>query len=185
MENVGTKSLENKVCLITGAARGIGRAITEKLAAQGGVVYANDRLVEEMGEWVKECADKYATEIIPVSCDICDFQAVKQMIIQIKKERGHIDVLVNNAGIVTYEYLGMIDFEKLRQMFEVNAIAMINLIQLVSRLMTRQKSGSIIIWQVLLVLKERKGNWHILPRKGPLFQLQGRRQKNWQNIKLE
>ena len=101
MENVGTKSLENKVCLITGAARGIGRAITEKLAARGGIVYANDRLVEEMGEWVKECADKYATEIIPVSCDICDFQAVKQMIIQIKKERGRIDVLVNNAGIVT------------------------------------------------------------------------------------
>lgn len=144
MENVGTKSLESKVCLITGAARGIGRAITEKLAARGGIVYANDRLVEEMGEWVKECADKYATEIIPVSCDICDFQAVKQMIIQIKKERGRIDVLVNNAGIVTYEYLGMIDFEKLRQMFEVNVIAMIHLIQLVSRLMTRQKSGSII-----------------------------------------
>ena len=43
-----------------------------------------------MGEWVKECADKYATEIIPVSCDICDFQAVKQMIIQIKRKNEDI-----------------------------------------------------------------------------------------------
>ena len=152
MENVGTKSLENKVCLITGAARGIGRAITEKLAARGGIVYANDRLVEEMGEWVKECADKYATEIIPVSCDICDFQAVKQMI--------------NNAGIVTYEYLGMIDFEKLRQMFEVNVIAMIHLIQLVSRLMTRQKSGSIINMASIVGVKGAKGQLAYSATKG-------------------
>lgn len=166
MENVGTKSLESKVCLITGAARGIGRAITEKLAARGGIVYANDRLVEEMGEWVKECADKYATEIIPVSCDICDFQAVKQMIIQIKKERGRIDVLVNNAGIVTYEYLGMIDFEKLRQMFEVNVIAMIHLIQLVSRLMTRQKSGSIINMASIVGVKGAKGQLAYSATKG-------------------
>ena len=60
----------------------------------------------------------------------------------------------------------MIDFEKLRQMFEVNVIAMINLIQLVSRLMTRQNQVQLLIWQVLLVLKRKKGQLAYSATKG-------------------
>lgn len=125
--------LRDKICIITGAARGIGRSIAEVFASEGAIVYALD---------VIEGAE--SDGILPSICDICDFSAVRNRVMDIKKAHGRIDVLVNCAGIVTYELLSMIDFDKLRKMFDVNVIALINLMQLCSRVMSRQKSGSII-----------------------------------------
>lgn len=158
--------LENKVCLITGAAKGIGKAIAEKFASDGAIVYVNDLSVGEMDIWAEECSLKNDTSVIPAYFDICDFSAVKQAILKIKKDRGRIDVLINNAGIVTYELMGMIDFDKLRKMFDVNVIAMINLIQLVSRLMSRQKCGSIINMASMVGVKGAKGQLSYSATKG-------------------
>lgn len=125
--------LKDRICIVTGAARGIGRSIAEVFASEGAIVYALDIL-----EGVK------ADRIYPIICDICDFSAVRNKVMEVKKTHGRVDVLVNCAGIVTYELLCMIDFAKLRKMFDVNVIALINLMQLCSRIMSRQKSGSII-----------------------------------------
>ncbi len=75
----------------------------------------------------------------PVYFDVTDYIAVKNSVMQIVKEQQRIDILVNNAGVVTYELLGMIQFETLRKMFEVNVFAMIYLIQLVARIMSRNE----------------------------------------------
>lgn len=131
------KILENKIALITGASKGIGRSIALKFAKEGAIVYAVDIIPCDF-------SNEPELPIRTILLDICDFQAVKQAFITIKKESGKLDVLVNNAGIVTYELLSMIDFNKLRSMFEVNVIALIHLMQLASRLMMRQNSGSII-----------------------------------------
>lgn len=163
--------LENKVCLVTGAAKGIGKAIAEKLAADGALVYANDLCVGEMEYWAKCATEKYNTPVIPLYFDICDFDAVKQAIIRIKKEQGRIDVLANNAGVVTYEILNLIDFDKLRKMFDVNVVAVVHLMQLVSKLMIRQRSGSIINMASIVGVKGAKGQLAYSATKGAVISL--------------
>ena len=166
-----SRLLENKICLITGCAKGIGKAIAERFAADGAIVYANDLMEGEMDQWAEELSQKENTSVIPLYFDICDFDAVKKAIIRIKKEQGRIDVLANNAGIVTYEPLLLINFEKLRRMFEVNVLAMIHLIQMVSKLMTRQKSGSIINMASIVGVKGAKGQLAYSATKGAVVSI--------------
>lgn len=158
--------MEKKICLVTGCAKGIGRIIAERFATDGAIVYANDLTEGEMDDWAKGLSEKHSTTVVPLYFDICDFDTVKKAIMRIKKEQGRIDVLANNAGIVTYEPLLLIDFVKLRKMFEVNVIAMINLIQMVSKLMTRQRSGSIINMASIVGVKGAKGQLAYSATKG-------------------
>lgn len=126
--------LENKVCIITGAAQGIGRQIAEQFAADGAIVYACDQ---------QEFASNNKN-IHPVVLDITNAASVKTTFTQIFKTEGHIDCLVNNAGIVYNRKIGMITREETERMFLVNVIAAMELLQLVSRLMARCGGGSIV-----------------------------------------
>lgn len=126
--------LENKVCIITGAAQGIGRQIAQQFAADGAIVYACDR-------------QEFASEndsIHPIVFDITDAAAVKTAMMDIFKKEGRIDCLVNNAGVVFNRKIGMIMREETELMFRVNVIAVLELIQLVSRLMVRNGGGNIV-----------------------------------------
>ena len=126
--------LENKVCIITGAAQGIGRQIAEQFVADGAIVYACDRQTFTTDN----------PQIHPIELDITNATAVKTALMQIFKAEGHIDCLVNNAGIVYNRKIGMIMREETERMFLVNVIAVLELIQLVSRLMARCCGGSIV-----------------------------------------
>lgn len=138
------KLLENKVCIITGAAQGIGRAIAEKFAADGAIVYACDRQEGVMDEWAKVCSEKYSTRVNPIYFDVIDATVVKTSFMAIFKQEGRIDALVNNAGVVFNRKIGMIMREETELMFRVNVIAVLEMIQLVSRLMARTGGGSIV-----------------------------------------
>lgn len=132
--------LENKICIVTGAAQGIGREIAKRFAADGAVVYACDR--QELSEAkIKELEEQ---QIHYLSFDLTDAAAVKSAMMQIFKAEGRIDVLVNNAGVVFNRKIGMIVREETELMFRINVIAVIELIQLVSRLMARNGGGSIV-----------------------------------------
>ncbi|MFH1120048.1 MAG: SDR family oxidoreductase [Bacteroidota bacterium] len=163
--------LKNKVCLITGAGTGIGKAIAERYAECGAIVYANGLETGSIDEWAVAYSKKTQSAVIPVYFDITDFAAVKQAVMQIKKDQQHIDVLVNNAGVVTYEFLSMINFDSLRNMFEVNVIAMIHLIQLVSRVMSRQNSGSVINISSIVGVEGAKGQLAYSATKGAVISL--------------
>ena len=129
-----SKLLENKVCIITGAAQGIGKQIAEQFVADGAIVYACDR-------------QEFATSnehIHPIVMDITDAASVKAAFMQIFKTEGKIDCLVNNAGIVYNRKIGMITRDETERLFLVNVIAVLELIQLVSRLMARNGGGSIV-----------------------------------------
>jgi 3-oxoacyl-[acyl-carrier protein] reductase len=126
--------LENKVCIITGAAQGIGKQISEQFAADGAIVYACDR----------QDFTTTSERIRPIVMDITDTASVKTAFMQIFKAEGRIDCLVNNAGIVYNRKIGMITREETERMFLVNVIAALELIQLCSRLMARNGGGSIV-----------------------------------------
>ena len=126
--------LSNKICIITGAAQGIGRQIAEQFVKDGAIVYACDR-------------QEFTTDnerIHPIVMDITDAASVKANLMQIFKAEGRIDCLVNNAGIVYNRKIGMIMREETERMFLVNVIAVLELIQLCSRLMARNGGGSIV-----------------------------------------
>lgn len=126
--------LQDKVCIITGAAQGIGKQIARQFADDGAVVYACDR----------QDFTSDNDRIRPLVMDVTDAGSVKAAFMQIYKAEGHIDCLVNNAGIVYNRKIGMIVREETERMFLVNVIAVLEMIQLVSRLMARNGGGSIV-----------------------------------------
>ena len=136
--------LYNKICIVTGAAQGIGKSIAERFASDGAIVYACDRAEGVMDEWAKACSEDNHTRVLPLYFDVTDATAVKSAFMSVFKLEGRIDALVNNAGVVFNKKIGMILRPETELMFRVNVIAVIEMIQLVSRLMARNHSGSIV-----------------------------------------
>lgn len=138
-----TGLLRDKVCIVTGAGRGIGRAIAESLAAEGAFVYANDAREGSLDSWLTESSMRQG--ITPLYFDITDPAAVRNAFSQIRKEKQRLDVLVNNAGVEYNELIGMISPENMERMFSINVFATIEMLQMASRLMSRQERGGSII----------------------------------------
>lgn len=124
--------LENKVVLITGAGRGIGRVIAEQFIADGAIVYANDLNAFEI-EGAKT-----------ICFDVTDTNALKAGLLSIYKTEGRIDCVVNNAAIIANQKLGMVTKALLEKMYAVNVFAVIDMIQIASRLMDRNGGGCFV-----------------------------------------
>lgn len=159
------ENFENKVVVITGAGAGIGKATAKLFAKKGAIVYAID--IKGL-EWITtEVFEK--GQIKPLLLDICDFTAVKNAVVSIKKEHGKIDVLANIAGLITYEMMPMIDYNSFRKMIEVNVVSLVYLMSLVSRIMQRQQSGSIINMASMVGVKGAKGQLSYSATKGAVI----------------
>ena len=136
--------LSGKVCLVTGASRGIGAATTKRFVEEGAIVYANARTPKNLDIVCREMSQKYPGCMKALYFDVRDGMTSKQAMMQIKKEQGKLDVLVNNAGVMKDALIGMISKTLMQELFDTNVFGMMNMIQLAAKLMCRQNCGSII-----------------------------------------
>lgn len=131
--------LKDKICVVTGAAQGIGNAIARNMLAEGATVYGCD-----LREGSMAAMEEVNPAFHALYFDVSDAAAAKAAMMGVKKEQGRFDVLVNNAGVVFNKKIGMIVREETELMFRINVIAVIELTQLVSRIMARTGGGSIV-----------------------------------------
>ncbi len=135
--------LKDKVCIVTGSVRGIGRSVAELFAAEGARVVVNGTRPGSAAEWIR--ASDFQDRFYPYYFDVSDPAAVRKNVMAVKKELGRIDVLVNNAGVERNELIGMISRENMEKMFQVNVYGTIEMLQYVSRVMGRSPGGGSII----------------------------------------
>ena len=163
--------LDGKVCLVTGTNRGIGAGIIESFAKEGAIVYANARQEGSLEEISVTLNEKYEGTVIPAYFDITNEVEVKDVIMKIKKEYKHLDVLVNNAGIMQDALIGMINKPMMEEVFNVNVFATINLMQMATKLMKRDKRGSIINFTRVVGIQGNIGQTVYSASKGAVIAL--------------
>lgn len=138
------KLLEGKVALITGAARGIGKAIAIAYAKEGANVAITDMAPQEaIDETAKEIAS-FGVKAIGYRSNAADFNESHAAVEQIVKDFGKIDILVNNAGITRDTLLMRMTEEQWDLVINVNLKSAFNLIKAITPIMMKQKCGSII-----------------------------------------
>lgn len=163
--------LKDKICFVSGSSRGIGKEIVKVFAENHGTVYANIRTEGSLNEWMDQMPPSVKEQIIPITFDIRDSSALRNAVLDIKRKSGGIDVWVNNAAVVYNEAIGMISPDHIHQMFETNVYPVIDSIQLVSRLMRRQRSGSIINISSMVGLKGDAGQMAYSATKGAVISI--------------
>jgi 3-oxoacyl-[acyl-carrier protein] reductase len=137
--------LEGKVAFVTGAAGGIGAASARRLLESGATVVAN---VHSLSDKARETLASFeairpgATTVVEGS--IADSAVVEQAMKLIFQTFKRLDIVVNNAGVLSDAYIGMISDEMIEQVLQTNLVSVIKVTQSMARLMKRQKSGSIV-----------------------------------------
>ncbi len=136
--------LKDKVALVTGAGRGIGRAIACSLAKKGAFVIVNYNGSKEKAKETAELIEAGGGRAAVYGCNVADFAACGEMIAALIREYGHIDILVNNAGITRDNLLMKMSEEDFDQVIDVNLKGCFNTMKQVSRQFLKQRSGKII-----------------------------------------
>ncbi|MEE1077487.1 MAG: 3-oxoacyl-[acyl-carrier-protein] reductase [Agathobacter sp.] len=136
--------LTNKVALVTGASRGIGREIALELAKNNAFVIVNYNGSKDAAEETLAAIKENGGDGVIYQCNVSDFEASKEMIESLIKEYKHIDVLVNNAGITRDGLLMRMSEEDFDQVIETNLKGCFNTIRHMSRYFLKQKAGKII-----------------------------------------
>lgn len=136
--------LQNKVAIVTGGSRGIGRAIALELASQGANVAFNYLKSKDASEEVKREIGAKGREALVFQSDVRDFDAMKNMIDEIRDKWGKIDVIVNNAGILKDKALMFMEKEDWEDVISTNLSGVFNLVRAAVVTFLKQKSGNII-----------------------------------------
>lgn len=136
--------MDKKVALITGASRGIGKQIAISLAQDGYDVIVNYNGGEERAKAVCVECERFGSKTMAIKADVSNFDEVGTMIEMIMKEYGRIDCLVNNSGITKDNLLLRMNEEDFTSVIDVNLKGTFHCIKHVTRIMMKQRSGSII-----------------------------------------
>lgn len=137
--------LKGKAAVVTGCNRGIGKAILEVFARNGANIWACVRRSDDrFADYVTKLESETGVTISPVYFDLADGEQMRAGVKTIMSAKQPVDVLVNNAGIIYTSLFQMTPVDKMKEVFEINFFSQMVLTQYITRIMTRQKSGSII-----------------------------------------
>lgn len=136
--------LTGKVALVTGAARGIGRAIALKLAGEGAIVIVNYGGSKEKAEETVGIIKNAGGEAEAVQCDVSDFEACGELAKNILGKYGRLDILVNNAGITRDGLIMRMSEQDYDAVLDTNLKGAFNMIHHFTRSFLKQRSGKII-----------------------------------------
>lgn len=136
--------LEGKIAVVTGASRGIGRAIALELASRGAFIIVNYNGSKDRAEGVKKEIEEAGGQAEIYQCNVSDFEACQAFIQDVIKTYGRLDILVNNAGITRDGLLMKMSEEDFDKVVQTNLKGTFNTIRFASRQMLRQRSGRII-----------------------------------------
>lgn len=135
--------LKNKVCIITGSARGIGYAIGEEFAKNGAKVVLSDVLEDALDDSVKKLSESGA-EVFGAVADVTDADQVSTLVKSVTEKYGSIDVLVNNAGVTRDTLLVRMSEADWDLVLKVNLKGAFLMTQAVAKVMMKQRSGKIV-----------------------------------------
>ncbi|MBQ5415915.1 MAG: 3-oxoacyl-[Bacteroidales bacterium] len=136
--------LNGKVALVTGAARGIGKAIALKFASEGASIAFTDLVINEAAEETVKELEALGVKVKAYASNAADFEATQEVVAEIEKEFGRVDILVNNAGITKDGLVMRMSEAQWDAVIDVNMKSAFNFLHAVVPIMARQKGGSII-----------------------------------------
>ena len=136
--------LKGKSALITGSTRGIGRAIAELFAKNGAHIILNARNMEKAEIVADSLIKQYNVNVDIVLFDVSDYDEVKKGFREVFNISKKLDIVVNNAGILDDALIGMVTKKQIEKTFSINTFGILYVDQYAARLMSRNKSGSII-----------------------------------------
>ena len=137
-------SLAGRTALVTGASRGIGRAIALRLARDGAAVAVNYRSGREQAESAVEEIRRAGGRAVAAGADISDPAQVSAMAAQIERDLGPVDILVNNAGVLVRGDLGDFDFSQMDGMRRTNVDGLVHVTRAVVEGMKHRRWGRIV-----------------------------------------
>jgi 3-oxoacyl-[acyl-carrier protein] reductase len=164
------KMLKEKTALVTGAARGIGKAIAEKLAAAGADIIVADVLEEEARQ-VAESLKGYEVHALACGADISDSARVAEMVDFAKKETGRLDILVNNAGVTRDGFFMRMSDEDWDLVLGINLRGAALCARSAAKVMFKQRSGKIISISSVIALMGNAGQANYAASKAGLIGL--------------
>ena len=148
-----TKTLSGKVAFVTGASRGIGRAIAVRLAQDGAKVALNFASNISKAEAVKSEIESLGGEAMLVQGDVADFETVTALIKQVVDTWGRLDILINNAGITRDNLLLKMSVDDFDRVISTNLKGVFNCTKAVTKLMMKQRGGRIVNMSSVVALK--------------------------------
>ncbi len=161
--------LENKVAIITGAAGGIGYATAEKFLEEGAKVMICDMDAVRLQEASEKLSQK--GEVLWQTLNICDKDAVNEMVKRTAEQFGSVDILINNAGITKDAQFYKMDIEQFQKVIDVNLMGTVVMSKAVVPYMMEQRSGRIVNSSSVAALAGNFGQTNYAASKGAILSL--------------
>jgi len=164
--------LENRVAVITGCNRGIGKQILQLFSENGANIFACVRKIDnDFLNEIKKIKEKNKNNIFPIELNLSDHEMIKKAYDEIISKNNNIDVLVNNSGIIHTASFNMTSEKKLKEIFEINYFSQFKLTQYFAKTMIKNKKGSIIFISSTSGIDADEGRGAYSSSKGALISL--------------